>query len=424
MKVTFCAYDSPGNIDGPTTWIKRLIPFLREKRIECRLIFFAAHDDDLSTVQFFRDRDFGCKIIFWEKFNEDKILSILKDVHEFSPDIFVANYFPWACIASKWIKAAGISTVMVLHNDDSMHHALLREFVIMEDNISAVVCVSKLLTNLAKEMLPETFGIFEIPCGVPVWDRTISINNARIMKVVYVGRIEEKQKRITRLIKSFCEAAKNVEGTEYSIYGNGSNLKEMLSTLHHEGKGLSVRYEGHFDSEEIQSKLLENHVIALLSDHEGLPVSIMEAMACGLVPVCTSIRSGIGELVIHGETGLLVSGNIPDEFAKAIKDLKHNPTLFRKISQNAREKILRNYSDLICNEKWVILLNSLQKKSTDKRPISLPTERELKNYQWPKEFETFNNPKTLLAFIPFYNLKHLLGRKLRGFKKKVWVNQK
>ncbi|MBS1735214.1 MAG: glycosyltransferase family 4 protein [Bacteroidetes bacterium] len=349
-------------------------------------------------------------------------MSILKDVQDYTPDVFVANYFPWACIASKWIKDAGISTVLVMHNDDSMHHALLREFVIKEDNVSAVVCVSKLLTNLAKEILPENFGIFEIPCGVPVLDSKISINKEGIMKIIYAGRIEENQKRITRLVKSFCQAAKNVEGTEYSIYGNGSNIRGMLNALQHEGKELPVRYKGHFDSKEIHEKLLDNHVIALLSDYEGLPVSIMEAMACGLVPVCTNIRSGIGELVIHGETGLLVSGNIPDEFSKAIKYLKSNPTSFIKMSQNARKKIWDDFSDLICNEKWIMLLNSLQEKSNKKRAIVLPTEVEVKNYKWAKEFESFNNPKLPLALIPFYNLKCLLGRKWRRIKKKYKIN--
>ncbi|WP_371821102.1 glycosyltransferase [Chloracidobacterium sp. D] len=46
-------------------------------------------------------------------------------------------------------------------------------------------------------------------------------------------------------------------------------------------------------------------MFVLLSDYEGLPIALMEAMATGLVPICTAMRSGIGQLVVDGVTGCM-----------------------------------------------------------------------------------------------------------------------
>ena len=53
MKITICAFDAPNNLDGPTTWIKRLLPYFKEKNIESRIIFLAANDKDLPAYNYF-----------------------------------------------------------------------------------------------------------------------------------------------------------------------------------------------------------------------------------------------------------------------------------------------------------------------------------------------------------------------------------
>ena len=144
MKITICAFDAPNNLDGPTTWIKRLLPYFKEKNIESRIIFLAANDKDLPAYNYFVNEGFECKLIYWELFNDEKILAILNDVKQFPPDIFIANYFAIPLESCKWIKKAGIPTVMILHNDNKYHYDLVKKYAANNDesDVSSVVCVS------------------------------------------------------------------------------------------------------------------------------------------------------------------------------------------------------------------------------------------------------------------------------------------
>src|SRR5205085_4247891 len=67
-------------------------------------------------------------------------------------------------------------------------------------------------------------------------------------------------------------------------------------------------------------------VVAATGQMEGIPVAVVEALACE-VPVVASRLSGIPELVVDGETGLLVDAGDPDAFANAIERLAQDPAL-------------------------------------------------------------------------------------------------
>ena len=244
MKITICAFDAPNNLDGPTTWIKRLLPYLRQKNIESRIIFLAANDKDLPAYNYFVGEGFECKLIYWELFNDEKILAILKDVQEFPPDIFIANYFAIPLTAAKWIKKAGIPTVMVLHNDNKYHYDLVSKFAANnnDSDVSSVVCVSNLIQEISRKTAPSHNSIQYIPIGAPVTSNVAKPPNDAVLKVVYAGRIEEHQKRISEVTQAFCSAAKEVAGTSFTIYGDGSAVPAVLEILNTSGKGLPVQF--------------------------------------------------------------------------------------------------------------------------------------------------------------------------------------
>ena len=96
------------------------------------------------------------------------------------------------------------------------------------------------------------------------------------------------------------------------------------------------------------------NIFCLPSYREGLPTSLIEAMACGLPVVGTSIR-GSSQLISHEITGLLVPPQSPPELFSAFCQLRSQPDLMSSISANARSLILRDYSidnclELQCSE--------------------------------------------------------------------------
>ncbi|MFZ1491999.1 MAG: glycosyltransferase family 4 protein [Candidatus Competibacter denitrificans] len=84
-------------------------------------------------------------------------------------------------------------------------------------------------------------------------------------------------------------------------------------------------------------------VVALPSLNEGLPLAVLEAMACGRPVVATPV-GGVMEAVEDGHTGFLIPPNEPQALAKAICDLLDNEALRCKLGQQARVVVEKHFS--------------------------------------------------------------------------------
>ena len=69
---------------------------------------------------------------------------------------------------------------------------------------------------------------------------------------------------------------------------------------------MPVQLVGFVENDQILKHLLECHAVVLLSDHEGLGLSLLEGMASGVVPIGLRGAPGVTEFVVDGLTGLLV----------------------------------------------------------------------------------------------------------------------
>lgn len=76
---------------------------------------------------------------------------------------------------------------------------------------------------------------------------------------------------------------------------------------------------------------------------EGLGVSVLEAAAEG-VPIVATNAGGLADLVIHGQTGLLVDPGRPDQLAEAMATVRDHPELGRQLANGARRKVISDFS--------------------------------------------------------------------------------
>jgi colanic acid/amylovoran biosynthesis glycosyltransferase len=95
-------------------------------------------------------------------------------------------------------------------------------------------------------------------------------------------------------------------------------------------------------------------VIAPTGDRDGLPTSVLEAMASG-VPVVTTAVNGLEEAVLHERTGLVVPEHDPVALAEALERVLSDPELGARLARAAREHVEENFS----LERSVTLLRSL-----------------------------------------------------------------
>jgi colanic acid/amylovoran biosynthesis glycosyltransferase len=373
LNATFCAYDSPQTLGGPATWLQRLFPALRSEGIESRGLFLTWGDTNTGpTLSALRTQGFDCTATPCHEHTNERVRWILSGLQQHPPDVFVPNLVPPAFFASRLVREAGIPTVGVLHSDDEFYHGLMRAFVFgpRESCVSSLVCVSRELERQALAEKPSHTDVRRIAYGVPIPASQVRRQPTRL-RIAYLGRLVEEQKRITEVTRAFCRVVREVPGTDAVLFGDGDARSAVEKILADEGAGLEVRLAGRVDPGRIQGDLLHCDVIVLLSDYEGLPIALMEAMACGCVPVCMRIRSGIPELVADGVTGLLVESR-GDELVSAIRRLREEAGLWDRLSKGARAKIAKDYSIGACAKQWAQLFRELKAASGPKRPIEIP----------------------------------------------------
>ncbi|KOO49000.1 glycosyltransferase family 4 protein [Viridibacillus arvi] len=125
-----------------------------------------------------------------------------------------------------------------------------------------------------------------------------------VPKIVMVSRFE-KPKRQDLLI----EVLSTMKELEWSLelIGDGVELANVKELVNNKGLSHRVRFLG--VRNDIETQLQDADIFVLLSNFEGLPLSILEAMRAGL-PVIASDVGGIEELVVEGKTGYLVDQNV------------------------------------------------------------------------------------------------------------------
>ncbi len=370
--VTFCAYDSPTTLGGPVAWILRLFPALRASGIEPRCLFLTWGEDG-PAVTALREQGFDCPSTNFQTDTRGNIRWILERLQERPPDVFVPNLVPAAYFAARWVRSRGIPTIGILHSDDAFYRGLQDSFVFGRRafRISSIVCVSSELERQVRDRRPRDTEIHRIPYGVPVPASSCQ-RTSSMLRLAYVGRLAEEQKRISDVTRALCRTVQRVPDTEAILFGDGPDRSAVEQILREGDQGEGVVLAGRVDSHAIQRRLLESHVVALLSDYEGLPIAILEAMACVCVPVCLKMRSGIPVLGDNGVTGLVVDDR-GDGFVEAVRRLHSEPGLWERLSRAARERVESGYSMQSCAAQWAELLACSREKSKPKRGVLVPS---------------------------------------------------
>lgn len=168
---------------------------------------------------------------------------------------------------------------------------------------------------------------------------------------IFVGRFSE-QKGLEYLIESWEKVHRRFPDWILHIYGEGEQ-EGMLKRLV-EDSGLLDVVIIHNPTSQIMDKYLESSMFILTSRFEGLPMVLIEAMACGLPIVSFDCPWGPAEIIKNGEDGFLVTYLNTDEEADRICQLIETPTLRKKMGFKAGINVRRYEREMVMNQ-WVNL---------------------------------------------------------------------
>lgn len=156
------------------------------------------------------------------------------------------------------------------------------------------------------------------------------------VSVLFLGLIGQR-KGVYDLIPALDKARRLSPAIRLRIGGNGETerVERQITEL---GLADHVSLLGWVSGDDKQRELAQADIFVLPSYNEGLPMSVLEAMAWGL-PVITTRVGGIPELVDHESTGVLVDPGDIDALADALVRLAGDPVLRAAIGAAARERV-------------------------------------------------------------------------------------
>ena len=178
----------------------------------------------------------------------------------------------------------------------------------------------------------------------------------------YVGRLAT-QKRIRDLIWA-ADILKLVLPKVYLLIVGDGPQRHQLRQFARDCQILDrVKFFGH--CEEVESLYSAMDVFWLGSEYEGMPNSVMEAMASGLPVVATNVP-GVNELVIEGKTGYLIPVGDRAEMAQKTFRLFENPSLAQQFGNSGRLRMEQFFSTQDMIESHVSLYRELLASHAEK----------------------------------------------------------
>jgi len=151
--------------------------------------------------------------------------------------------------------------------------------------------------------------------------------------VLYVGRLSAEKG-----LRTLIEAWRSLD-VPLRIAGDGPLMDELR-----ENAPSNVTLLGRLPSEKVHAEMARAALLVMPSNwYEGFPVTLVEALACGL-PVAASRIGSLQEVVQDGKTGVLYKPNDPQDLARVLAPLVRDGKQLARMSSSARRCFEENYS--------------------------------------------------------------------------------
>ncbi|MGV3533909.1 MAG: glycosyltransferase [Chthoniobacteraceae bacterium] len=156
------------------------------------------------------------------------------------------------------------------------------------------------------------------------------------------------KKGLATTIRAFAQFSADFPNAKLTLAGSGPQEVELRKLAEEVGVADRVHFAGFLQQRELRELFARAHLflhpseVASDGDQEGVPNSMLEAMASGL-PICATRHGGIPEAVEHGESGLLVAERDHGALAAAMKRLAEDAGLYRSIARCAAERVRERF---------------------------------------------------------------------------------
>lgn len=333
-----------------------------------------------SVVKFIIDNNEKCQYVHFELGKKDKergglfrIKAIAKAYHQWKevlrehPDAIVHYSFPLSAMSVlrdpifMW-KARRMKRKMVVHVHGGVfltaRHIPFFLMIILK-RVFAWDVPFIVLSESEKKTLMERFGarrVEVLPNCVDLRDAATFLKEGKTkdkpLVIGYLGRIEPN-KGMTELLYACQQLRKEHIPFQLALAGKEEHEDEFLPFFDRELGG-AFHYAGIVSGKQKETFLKGLDVFVLPSYFEGLPMSLLECMSYGIVPVTTPVGS-IPEVVTDGENGIFIKKKDYESIVQEIKKLNENRDVLYEMGKRAKQTIFEKFSA----ERYIAQLNAL-----------------------------------------------------------------
>lgn len=270
-------------------------------------------------------------------------------ITEFKLDILHVHYaLPFAVcafLAKEMLGNHPVKTVTTLHGTDvtvlAQDKSLQKVIRLGIEKSDAVTAVSESLIRETRELFQTTryidcvynfidTDVFHPAAGEHMRSCLIESDEKILLHVSNFRKV----KRVTDVIEIFARVHQ-VINSKLLLVGEGPELQTARNLVRELDLSNSVLFLGKQD--EVASLFATSDVFLLPSEKESFGLVALEAMACG-VPTIGSTIGGIPEVVVHGETGYLAPVTDVEKMAAYAIQLLTDDALYQRVSWAARER--------------------------------------------------------------------------------------
>lgn len=269
------------------------------------------------------------------------VSTVWRKRHEYSVaqvDVFSGNSFVWAEAACAVLKLLGKPFVLTLHG------GMLPEFAVQHparvrrllQAAAAVTAPSEFLRQSLSNFRPD---IMVIPNGVDIDRYPFHLKARGDGRLLWLRALENTYNP-TLAVEVLASLASDYSKLQLIMVGPDkdgslSKLKDLACQL---GVSNQVEFPGQVPKEDVPLWMARGDVFLNTTNVDNTPVSVIEAMACG-VPVVSTAVGGIPFLIQDGVDGLLVPPRDSVAMVAAVRKLLVKPDFAEQLSGAARDKV-------------------------------------------------------------------------------------
>lgn len=269
----------------------------------------------------------------------------------------------------------------IVHSDTETHYRLAKEYATIAPIWIGVSrrCAEN-LQHLAKRLRIRVYELY-YPVELRPGDKVAPTDG--LLRLAYAGRLDEPQKRVSRLVALFKELTRRGIQFSATVAGDGPEGNRFSKMLTVAGPAVteSVKVLGALKRCDLDKLWASQDVFLLVSAYEGLPLALLEAMSAGVCPVVMNVNSGLPELLEDGVNARVAKQGDIIAMADAIVELDHNRELLGKLGAAAKRSVsieglspVRHFSKLCEIIKECSQLPLLEKISTPADPTEIAVE--------------------------------------------------